>query len=157
MSGSNREIERKFLVRPLLLPAEALRNGAAFEQGYLATEPTVRVRRSVFAGEAYGYLTIKGPGKIDRLELEYSIPPEDAHALLALSKWTLTKVRHRIPFAQHTWDVDAFTGDHAGLWLAEIELTREEESFETPPWVDREVSLDARYSNAALARAGCAP
>jgi adenylate cyclase len=157
VSGSNREIERKFLVRPLLIPADALRNGAAFEQGYLATEPTVRVRRSVLAGEAFGFLTIKGPGMIDRLELEYAIPPEDARALLALSKWSLSKVRHRIAFGAHTWDVDAFTGDHAGLWLAEIELGREDEPFERPPWVADEVSLDPRYSNAALARAGHAP
>jgi adenylate cyclase len=157
VSGSNREIERKFLVRPALLPADALGNGASFEQGYLATDPTVRVRRSERKGETLAFLTIKGPGVIDRLELEYAIPPEDARALLGLAKWTLTKVRHRIVVAAHTWDVDCFTGAHAGLWLAEIELARQDEPFEVPPWADREVSLDARYSNAALARAGRVP
>jgi adenylate cyclase len=36
--------------------------------------------------------------------------------------------------------------------LAEIELAREDEPFERPPWLGPEVSEDPRYFNASLAR-----
>lgn len=153
-----REIERKFLVDRAALPAASLQHGAHFAQGYLAHTPTVRVRRSERAGEApQGFLTIKGPGTIARDEFEYAIPADDAAALLRLCAATLEKVRHLVPHGGHTWEVDVFEGPHAGLCLAELELASEDESFERPTWLGPEVSLDARYSNGALARAGRAP
>jgi adenylate cyclase len=153
----SREIERKFLVRVDALPAEAHVGGARFEQGYLSTDPAVRVRASEEGGVSRAWLTIKGPGTIDRLELEYEIPIADARAMLPLCKAVLTKVRRRIRVGAHTWDTDEFTGAHAGLWLAEVELASIDEAFERPSWIGDEVSSDARYTNAALARAGRAP
>jgi len=34
--------------------------------------------------------------------------------------------------------------------VAEIELSTEDEAFEKPDWLSKEVSNDGRYSNAAL-------
>jgi adenylate cyclase len=142
------EIERKFLV-PGDFPTE---NTTPLQQAYLSLDPhrTIRVR---IAGEL-AFLTIKGIGQnITRPEFEYPIPLDDARQLLELRVGALIqKVRHRIPHAGHTWEIDVFTGDNQGLVVAEIELTSENEPFETPPWLGEEVTHDPRYLNANLAQ-----
>lgn len=148
------EIERKFLVRTKLLPA--LGTGVPMVQGYLAKGPSVRVRLTESV-RPEAWLTVKGKGRVSRPEFEYSIPPEDARALLGMARYQLSKVRYHVLFGGHVWEVDRFTGQHDGFWLAEIELTREDESFEHPPWVGDEVSFDPRYTNQSLAEAGRAP
>ncbi|MBP2670882.1 MAG: adenylate cyclase, partial [candidate division NC10 bacterium] len=52
----------------------------------------------------------------------------------------------------HVWDLDVFAGENAGLVMAEVELESEDESFEQPDWAGEEVTGDARYYNASLAR-----
>lgn len=138
------EIERKFLVHERLLPA--LPAPDSIEQGYLSSKPTVRVRlRTAPDGTRSGFLTIKGPGLLTRAEFEYAIPPEDAVLLLALCAKRLSKQRHLLG----RWELDWFPG--LKLWLAEIELVREDEPFERPAWLAEEVSLDPSYGNASLA------
>lgn len=159
------EIERKFLVRPDALAnaappgvARSPARGARFTQGYLCTSPVVRVRLAEHPdGRAEAWLTIKGPGKITRGEYEYAIPYEHARELLALCAAVLAKTRYHVPVGAHTWDLDEFHGAHAGLWLAEVELSRPDETFERPPWLGAEVTDDPRYTNAALATAGGVP
>jgi adenylate cyclase len=50
-----------------------------------------------------------------------------------------------------TWEVDEFLGENAGLIVAEIELSSEDQPFARPPWLGAEVTGDARYVNANLA------
>ena len=143
------EIERKFLVDAALLPP--LPSPTHLQQGYLASDPAVRVRLSSLpSGERQGALTIKGRGLIERREFEYPIPPGDAAQLLTLCKTSLSKNRYRLG----RWEVDLFDG--SGLWLAEIELSRADEPFDRPAWLREEVSGDPRYQNVNLA-AGSAP
>lgn len=141
------EIERKFLVLGRPWHSEA---GVHFSQGYLCRDParTVRVRR---AGER-AFLTIKGSSRgASRAEFEYEIPLADAEQLLGLCEGPLVeKVRHEILHAGLTWEVDEFLGDNAGLVLAEIELESEDQPFERPVWLGREVTSDARYFNSQL-------
>jgi CYTH domain-containing protein len=140
------EIERKFLVRKERLPE--LPQGDELEQGYLSTEPTVRVRLVARPdGTRHAELTVKGKGLLTRAEFNYPIPPADAEALLRLCSRTLRKVRRKLG----RWDLDYFR--ERDLWLAEIELSREDESFERPPWLAAEVTEDATYSNSRLATA----
>lgn len=153
------EIERKFLVVHDLwrayrdaLPAEALaKQGDAMRQGYLSAEPgrTVRVR----ATTRHAWLTIKGRSKgASRPEYEYEIPLEDANELLdrLCLKPLVEKVRYRFMKGADRWVIDEFSGANAGLILAEVELTSEDEPFELPPWVGAEVTDDRRYHNASL-------
>ena len=143
------EIERKFLVR-----GDAWQTGAttsAFRQGFLSTEPerTVRVR----VADGRGWLTVKGLSVgARRAEYEYEIPPDDAALMLeTLCKRPLIeKVRHRLVVGEHTWEIDVFEGDNAGLVVAEIELAAEDEEFERPTWLGREVTGDPRYFNSSL-------
>jgi adenylate cyclase len=152
-----REIERKFLVHLDRLPEAARTGGARLTQGYLSFSPSVRVRLSEQDGDTRAWLTIKGSGRIDRDEFEYEIPVDDARSMLAIAQASLSKVRHLVPHGDHVWEVDQFTGAHEGFWMAEIELEHPDEPFLCPDWIDREVSDDPRYTNAAMARAGCAP
>ncbi len=150
MAG-NVEVERKFLVRKDLWPGSP--RSTLFRQGYLSRERgrTVRARR---AGDR-GFLTIKGEGTGDqgivRAEFEYEIPAEDADALLAMCiQPILEKRRYLVDHEGHTWEVDEFMGDNAGLLVAEIELDRPDEAFARPPWVGEEVTHDPRYLNSNL-------
>ena len=144
------EIERKFLVRAALLPA--LPAPERFAQGYLATEPAVRVRLIDAPGGARSArLTIKGRGLIARAEFEYAIPPADAEQLLRLCVRALRKERHRLG----RWEIDRFeelrAPDGGPLWLAEIELSAEDEHFERPAWLGAEVTFDPAFANSQLA------
>jgi CYTH domain-containing protein len=142
------EIERKFLVL-----GDAWRSAPHryICQGYLNRDKgrTVRVR---IAGED-AWLTIKGPSNgAVRAEFEYAVPVEDARQMLALCERPLIeKNRHLVQHQGHTWEVDEFLGDNAGLVVAEIELESEQEAFELPAWVGAEVTQDARYFNSNLA------
>jgi adenylate cyclase len=48
------------------------------------------------------------------------------------------------------WEVDEFHGKHEGLVVAEIELEREDQSFEKPDFIGDEVTHDPRYYNANM-------
>jgi CYTH domain-containing protein len=50
------------------------------------------------------------------------------------------------------WELDCFSGANEGLTLAEIEFETEDQPFERPAWLGKEVSADPRYHNARLAR-----
>lgn len=142
------EIERKFLVVGTDWRQGA---GTVFSQGYLNRDKarTVRVR---IAG-AQGFLTIKGVNQgATRAEFEYEIPLADAEQLLALCEGpVIQKVRRVLVHAGSTWEVDEFQGLNAGLVVAEIELASEDQVFERPAWLGREVTDDARYYNSNLA------
>jgi CYTH domain-containing protein len=142
------EIERKFRVHGTGWAQGA---GTRIRQGYLNRdkERTVRVR---IAGDK-AFLTIKGVSRgASRAEFEYPIPPEDAEQLLKLSDGPIIeKIRYVIDHEGSTWEVDEFHGDNAGLVVAEIELTSEDQPFSRPPWLGSEVTEDSRYFNASLA------
>jgi CYTH domain-containing protein len=147
-----REIERKFLVT-----GEGWRAGAPgvlYRQGYLgAGERAVCTVRIRIAGES-ARLTVKGPAAGGaRDEYEYPVPLADAEEMLSrlCPGGRIEKIRHRVPYAGRTWEVDEFTGENAPLVVAEVELDRIDDELSLPPWVGREVTEDPRYTNAALA------
>jgi adenylate cyclase len=145
------EIERKFLVRDERW--RGLAQGVPLRQGYLNSDParTVRVR---IEGDS-ARLTIKGRTVgATRGEWEYPIPLEDAMQFLdqLCEQPIIDKTRYRISYAGMLWEVDEFHGENAGLVVAEIELTSEDQTFARPEWVGAEVTHDARYFNATLLR-----
>lgn len=145
------EIERKFL-----LSGDAWRTLGApvlLRQGYLSShrERVVRVRIE----GAQAMMTIKGRSQGNRRgEWEYPLPLADAEEFLArlCEQPIIEKYRRRIMYAGMVWEVDEFLGVNAGLVVAEIELTSEDQAFDKPEWIGAEVSDDARYFNANLIR-----
>jgi adenylate cyclase len=146
------EIERKFLVTSNVWKAQA-RAQYRIVQGYLCSVPerTVRIR---IKGES-GFITVKGmTGKagMSRLEWEKEVPLAEAEQLLTLCEpGIIEKIRYEVPDGGHVFEVDEFQGDNAGLVIAEIELSAEDEGFPRPEWLGREVTGDNRYYNAMLA------
>lgn len=145
------EIERKFLVRSLDFK-EAAFNRTTIKQGYLNSNPqrTVRVRTK----GKHGFLTIKGKSNesgISRFEWETEIPLKDAEQLLSLCEaGVIDKIRYEIKQGEHIFEVDEFAGENQGLIIAEVELRSEDEEFETPNWLGKEVTGDERYYNSYL-------
>ena len=145
------EIERKFLV---------LSDGfisAAFSkkrivQGYLNSNPERTVRVRIKTDKAF--LTIKGKGNetgTTRFEWESEIAVSDAEKLLTICEsGMIDKIRHEVKVGNHVYEVDVFSGDNEGLIIAEIELQSEEEVFEKPHWLGKEVTNDERFYNAFL-------
>ena len=147
----NLEIERKFLVRDMRW--KAIGQGVSLRQGYLSSHPD-RIVRVRIEGDA-AVMTIKGRTVgATRGEWEYPIPLDDARVFLdrLCEKPIIEKTRYRIPFQGMVWEVDEFHGDNAGLVVAEIELTSEDQSFDKPDWIGEEVTHDSRYFNANLLR-----
>ena len=149
MSGM--EIERKFLVvgddyKRMATSASHIR------QGYICSGRgrTVRVRQR----DRKAYLTIKGPsldGGLSRYEFEKEILPEEAEQLFRLCEpGIIDKTRYLVPSASHTFEVDEFHGDNAGLVMAEVELAAPDEPYVKPPFIGQEVTGDRRYYNSHL-------
>lgn len=146
------EIERKFLLGSDAWRTDVTRS-ERLRQGYLNHEVgcSVRVRT---CGER-AWLNIKSVTiGAQRQEFEYEIPLADAHVMLdTLSRKPLIeKVRHIVPVGTHTWEIDEFGGENAGLTVAEIELEHPDEPFERPSWLGQEVTEDVRYYNTSLAQ-----
>ena len=145
------EIERKFLVESTDFIKESTVNNRIV-QGYLNSNPerTVRVR---IKGNK-GFLTIKGKGNENgttRFEWEKEISLSEAEALLQLCEsGIIDKIRYEIPLGKHTFEVDIFSGENQGLIIAEVELTSENEFFEQPNWLGKEVTGDKKYYNSHL-------
>ena len=51
---------------------------------------------------------------------------------------------------ENTFEVDVFSGENQGLIIAEVELTSENEFFEQPNWLGKEVTGDKKYYNSHL-------
>lgn len=143
------EIEHKFLVKSTIY--RSLAEPVSYRQGYLAILPGKVVRIRTAGGR--GYLTIKVTvSTLTRKEYEYEIPFTDAQEMLSgmCIGTVIEKVRYRIPYEGFIWEVDEFLGENAGLVVAEIEVSREEEIFMKPGWVGEEVTNDPRYLNSNL-------
>ncbi len=145
-----KEIERKFLVNDELLDVVKYLQSKKIRQGYISESDgkTVRVRTK---GEK-GYLTIKGKSSgISRDEFEYEIPFEDANQLLQkFCPKVLEKERFDLIIGEKKWEIDIFHGKLEGLIIAELELESEDEAFELPGWIQKEVSDDVQYYNSRL-------
>jgi adenylate cyclase len=147
------EIERKFLVRNDSFKKEAFAKNY-IAQGYLSSVPerTVRVRIK----SEKGFLTIKGASNdsgLSRFEWEKEIPISEAKSLLLLcEKGVIDKTRFEIKKGNHVFEVDEFYNDNEGLIIAEIELDSENDTFEIPDWLGKEVTGDIRYYNAYLSK-----
>ena len=146
------EIERKFLIDKI--PESIDLSGLKFrriEQGYLCTEPVVRVRRD---NDDY-YLTYKSKGLMVREE--YNLPLTKAAYDKLIKKADgniITKIRYEIPEKDNlTIELDIFEGRFAGLLLAEVEFSSEAEalSYTPPEWFGKDVTNDAAYHNSNMA------
>lgn len=144
------EIERKYLITAPLPGYEAFPCHAIL-QGYLCTDPVVRVRREDDAC----YLTYKSKGLLSREEYNLPLTIEAFEHLVKKADANLiTKKRYLIPIegTKLTAELDIFYGKLKGLMLAEVEFTTEKEanSFAPPIWFGKDVTFSGEYQNSRL-------
>ena len=145
------EIERKFLITntPKNLSSYSFHN---IEQAYLCTEPVVRIRKQ---DDEY-ILTYKSKGFLSREE--YNLPlNKDAynHLKTKADGIVIAKKRYLIPLSDNlTIELDIFDAPHAGLQLAEVEFSCEDEAkaFVPPLWFGEEVTYSKTYQNCTLSK-----
>lgn len=146
------EIERKFLIDkiPDSIKLSELKC-RRIEQGYLCTEPVVRVRRD---NDDY-YLTYKSKGLMSREEYNLPLNKEAYNKLIKKADGNIiTKTRYEIPEKDNlTIELDIFKGKFSGLFLAEVEFSSEEEalSYIPPEWFSKDVTNDTAYHNSNMA------
>lgn len=144
------EIEKKFRVNGDF--KSHAHKQTRITQGYLSSVPerTVRVR---IKGDK-GFITIKGIGNdtgASRYEWEKQIPVEEVEELLKICEpGVIDKTRYLVASGKHTFEVDEFYGENEGLIVAEVELESEDEAFEKPSWLGKEVTGDVKYFNSML-------
>ena len=147
------EIERKFLIKKDRFPDNLAQYPChEIEQGYLCTEPVVRIRRQ---DDEY-YLTYKSKGFMTREE--YNLPlTKDAYLHLKpkADGLVISKTRYLIPEKiRLTIELDVFHQEYEGLLLAEVEFSSQEEaeSYCPPDWFGEDVTFSSRYHNSTLSR-----
>ena len=151
------EIEKKYQIKEMPCLDGAMTK--EMEQGYLCTDPVVRIRRS---NDKY-ILTCKyfdgmiGERRADvRMCQEYEINlPEESykHLRQKVDGGLISKTRYIIPLADgHIAELDVFHGPLEGLRFVEVEFQDEEDAdlFVPPEWFGQNVSGDKRYSNSFL-------
>lgn len=144
------EIERKFRVasdswRKHVTASHRMR------QGYLSGvggKASVRVR----IADDQARMNIKSAVVgTSRAEYDYSIPLDEGLEIYnALCVGQVEKTRHLVIYGGHTWEIDEFGAENAGLIIAEIELESPSEPFSRPNWLGAEVTDERRYYNHAL-------
>ena len=144
------EIERKFLVvsNDYKLSAKIV----DIRQAYLSIDKNLAIRARVEGIQASINIKSKKSERVNH-EFEYVIPLDEARSLIRMSPYlVIEKTRHMVKYEGKTWEVDEFHADNKGLTVAEIELDDEDEVFEKPPWLGKEVTADYRYLNSNLAK-----
>lgn len=147
------EIERKYLIEKSSIPFDYTQHPCRhIEQGYLCTEPVVRIRQD---NDDY-VLTYKSKGLVVREE--YNLPLTEnsyAHLKTKVDGRLIVKDRYVIPLDNDLCiELDIFTGDLAGLVLAEVEFPDVDsaEAFTPPEWFGEDVSYSSAYHNSNLSK-----
>lgn len=145
------EIERKYLISQVP-PNIGRYPFHMIEQGYLSTEPVVRIRRQ---DEEY-ILTYKSKGLMVREE--YNLPLTKSsyeHLRKKIDGRLISKKRYLIPYKEGlTIELDIFSGDLTPLVLAEVEFPDKlsADTFIPPDWFGEDVTFSAKYHNSTLSQ-----
>ncbi len=147
------EIERKYLIEKNKIPFDYTQYPCRhIEQGYLCTEPVVRIRQD---NDEY-VLTYKSKGLMVREE--YNLPLTEssyAHLKEKVDGRLIVKDRYVIPLENDLFiELDIFSGDLNDLSLAEVEFPdiASAENFIPPEWFGEDVSNVPTYHNSNLSK-----
>lgn len=145
------EIERKFLIRHLPENLTGFPHHE-IEQGYLCTNPVVRIRK-----EDNSYiLTYKSKGMMSREEYNLPLTLESYQHLRTKADGVfIQKTRYIIPEKEQLKiELDIFHGAHQGLILAEVEFPDEQTAlqYQPPAWFGEDVTFSPQYHNSYLSQ-----
>lgn len=151
------EIERKFLISKM--PDLSQYGSKKLVQGYLCTDPTVRVRSE---NDEY-YLTYKSKGKDFMAREEYNLPLNKEafeHMIAKVDGNIISKTRYFVPIGKNdkgnelVAEIDVFDEPFAPLVFAEVEFPSIEEAndFVKPDWLGEDVTKDRNYYNSEMSK-----
>lgn len=145
------EIERKYLIK--VLPANLSDyTSILIEQGYLCTEPVVRIRRQ---DDEY-VLTYKSAGLMVREEYNLALDAASyEHLKTKVDGNLISKKRYLIPLENDLKiELDVFNAPLAPLILAEVEFSTEDAAnqFCPPDWFGEDVTFSGKYHNSYLSK-----
>lgn len=158
------EIEKKFKVKKLPEDLSQYKK-KVMEQGYLCTNPIVRIRRSnedyiLTYKSIFGLEDKEGQNQEAKIchELEVPLNKEGyEHLREKIDGNLISKTRYLIPLEQGLKaELDIFEGSLKGLVIVEVEFPTMEAlaEFQPPEWFGEDVSNDKRYTNNYLATKG---
>lgn len=149
------EIERKFLIKEM--PELEKYECRHLIQGYLCTNPTIRVRKE---DDEY-YMTYKGKGHIAKEEYNLPLNKEAFDSLIKKAEGNIiSKKRYLIPIGRNekgndlTVELDVFDEPFFPLRFAEVEFLTIEEanSFKKPDWLGDDVTDNPEYYNSNMSK-----
>lgn len=145
------EIERKYLIKELPENLDSYPKHR-IEQGYLCTEPVIRIRRQ---DDSY-YLTYKSKGLMVREEYNLPLTADSyLHLKQKIDGILISKTRYLLPLDDDlTIELDVFDSPYEGLYLAEVEFPSVEaaNAFLPPDWFGEDVTGSGTYHNSTLSK-----
>ena len=137
------EIERKFILDRM--PPLPVTERSEMYQGYISTNPTVRIRSKQVNGKTGYRLCFKGEGTLCREEIEIDIPKDKFDALASLiGKPLIYKVQTKLDLGNGlTVEYNEVEKDReTGFCYAEVEFATEKQAlaFDPPDFLGREVT-----------------
>ena len=151
------EIERKFLVDPVLWKAAVEREHYRFKSDVIQAhvkqdEPGVQTLRVSIVNAKKAKVSFKGKRTgASRKEIEFKIDLKDAYDLHSMIEHKCHKHRYIAMHDGNEWEVDVMQGENEGLIIAELEMPSEDYKFKKPEWVAQEVTDDPRFYQSYLA------
>lgn len=140
------EIERKFLISgfPEGLP---LLGEAVLDQGYLCTDPVVRIRSKEQDGRTTYRLCFKGEGRLVRQETEMDLTAEQFSELKNLLRAPMVRKQFRVYALPGGERLECSLVDGA-FYYAEVEFPTVEaaHAFNPPAFLGREVTEEEGFS-----------
>lgn len=143
------EIERKFLIDSF--PELPVWEEKHMWQGYLATAPVVRIRRTQTADAASCVLCIKGEGSLIRKEIELPLSREQFEELAGLLEGPMIEKIQRVYQLPGGLKLECNCVDRdrpPAFWYAEVEFPTKEAgmAFEPPAFLGKEVTEQSGFS-----------
>ena len=143
------EIERRFLVKNNQWK-NFITKKILIEQGYFSNKADDWIIRIRFNGKNFKIAIKKHIRNFTSFEFEYLIPENDGKKIMSNLKNTIKKERFFLEVEKKTWIIDCFQEKNFPLKVAEIELAKEEEEFNLPNFISREITGLRNFSNFSL-------
>ena len=143
------EIERRFLIKNDQWK-KFVTQKITIEQGYLSYDLNDWIMRLRFNGEVYKIAIKKHIKNFTNYEFEYIIPSSDGEKIMSNLKNTIKKERFFLEVDKRKWIIDCFKEENYPLEIAEVELSKEEETISSPTFLAREITGLNIFSNLSL-------
>ena len=144
------EIERRFLIKNDNWK-QFITKKIFIEQGYLSNNLDDWIIRIRLSGRDFKIALKKYIKGFTSYEFEYSIPQSDGEKIMSNLSNIIKKERFFLEVEEKSWIIDCFKEKNFPLEIAEIELSKEEDTLSIPSFVSREITGLRHYSNFSLA------